>query len=122
MEWRIIAGGSSTSVVLPDDVLTGVLTAIRAETIPMDPTRDGLLREPQLGEVMARLRDALLERRQQLRWRVIQRAGQAAWRERMGPELDRMVSEDALFSTMDELLTLLELARVEGVDVSTLGR
>lgn len=122
MEWRIIAGGSSTSVVIPDDVLTAVLTALRAETTPMDPYRDGLLRESQLGEVMARLRDALLERRQQLRWRVVQRAGQTAWREWMGPDVDRMVAEDALFSTLDELLTLLELARIEGVDVSTLGR
>lgn len=122
MEWKTIGGESSTSVVVPDDVLTDVLTAIRAETIPMDPYRDGLLQEPQLGAVIARLRDALLERRQKLRGRVVLRTGQATWREWMAADLEQMVAEDTLFSTLDALLTLLELARLEGLDVYTLGR
>lgn len=121
LQWLMYSGSTPTSVVVPDAVVDGVLTVLRP-ALSLDPYRDQRISLSQLGEIGAALSEGLLARRELLRTRTVARTGQAGWRDWMGPALEREVEEDPLHGSLSELLMLVELAQVEGVDLRVLGR
>jgi hypothetical protein len=121
MNWTVIArnSGSSLSVHVPDEWCPRILDLLhhRGRLYGLDPYRDLTVSADALDPVIRALDEGLDESRDELARQLLGRSGLATLEAWESDWIERASAEDGCSRLLEELRSLFELARDDGLPV-----